>query len=233
MTSREMHYDFKQKLNKIDSQQNRNLNVPEIDWKLNEAQEMFIIMTLEELEEDSSAIDKLRTITVSQSKLANTHTIVTVEEDSFIAPVPSDYWRKLKLRAYNVKATCKKYITCKPIEYDDEENLSPFDRSSFIWNVCNYKETLQGFRLFPEKDTIIEHVCIDYIRKPKYIHNAQDYVGGQYQTLSGVTLTSFFNCELPELYHKRIVDLAVLVTTGDLSLQDYQFKMNKLKLIKL
>jgi hypothetical protein len=39
MTAREMHYDFKQKLNKIDSQKHRNLKVPEIDWKLNEAQE--------------------------------------------------------------------------------------------------------------------------------------------------------------------------------------------------
>ena len=42
MNAREMHYDFKQKLNKIDSQKYRNLLVPEIDWKLNEAQEVFV-----------------------------------------------------------------------------------------------------------------------------------------------------------------------------------------------
>ena len=37
MNIREMHYDFKKKFNKIDSQKNRNLLVPEIDWSLNEA----------------------------------------------------------------------------------------------------------------------------------------------------------------------------------------------------
>ncbi len=42
MNIKEMHYDFKQKLNKIDSQQYRNLRVPEIDWKINEAYEVFV-----------------------------------------------------------------------------------------------------------------------------------------------------------------------------------------------
>ena len=42
MNISEMHYDFKKKLNKVDSEQNRNLLVPEIDWALNEAQELFI-----------------------------------------------------------------------------------------------------------------------------------------------------------------------------------------------
>ena len=42
MNVRGMHYDVKQKLNKVDSQQYRNLRVPEIDWKLNEAYEIFV-----------------------------------------------------------------------------------------------------------------------------------------------------------------------------------------------
>ena len=45
MTIQDMHYDFKKKLNKIDSQQNRNLLIPEIDWTLNEAQELFVKIT--------------------------------------------------------------------------------------------------------------------------------------------------------------------------------------------
>ena len=42
MDIKSMHYDFKRKLNKIDSQQYRNLQVPEIDWILNEAISVFI-----------------------------------------------------------------------------------------------------------------------------------------------------------------------------------------------
>ena len=37
-----MHYDFKKKLNKIDSQQKKNLLIPEIDWTLNEAQNLYV-----------------------------------------------------------------------------------------------------------------------------------------------------------------------------------------------
>jgi len=36
MTVKDMHYDFKKKLNKVDSQQNRNLLIPEIDWTHND-----------------------------------------------------------------------------------------------------------------------------------------------------------------------------------------------------
>ena len=41
MTVQEMHYDFKMKLNKIDSEQYRNLRVPEIDWLLNEILQIY------------------------------------------------------------------------------------------------------------------------------------------------------------------------------------------------
>ena len=42
MDVREMQYDIKFKLNKVDSQQNKNLRGPEMDWAINEAHEIFI-----------------------------------------------------------------------------------------------------------------------------------------------------------------------------------------------
>ena len=42
MNIKEMHYDFKMKFNKIDSQQFRNLKIPEIDWLLNKAVSLFV-----------------------------------------------------------------------------------------------------------------------------------------------------------------------------------------------
>ena len=38
----EMHYEFKLKLNKVDSLDYNNFLVPEIDWYLNEAQSIYI-----------------------------------------------------------------------------------------------------------------------------------------------------------------------------------------------
>ena len=42
MTVQEMHYDFKFKLNKIDSSDYSNFKIPEIDWLLNESMEVFL-----------------------------------------------------------------------------------------------------------------------------------------------------------------------------------------------
>ena len=58
MNAREMHYDFKQKLNKIDSQKYRDLIVPEIDWKLNEAQEVFV-KVIEEMNRQKTELNKI------------------------------------------------------------------------------------------------------------------------------------------------------------------------------
>ena len=42
MNIKEMQYDLKFKLNKIDSSQYKNLRIPEIDWVLNESIELFV-----------------------------------------------------------------------------------------------------------------------------------------------------------------------------------------------
>ena len=64
------------------------------------------------------------------------------------------------------------------------------------------------------------------------MHNAEDFRGGSYELLSGQVLTGFVNCELPEQTHREIVDIAVLLVTGQLS-SDYQAKVAKLNLNNL
>lgn len=36
------------------------------------------------------------------------------------------------------------------------------------------------------------------------------------------------NCELPEHTHREIVDIAVLLVTGEIQIPDYQVKLTKL-----
>lgn len=243
MTSRAMHYDFKQKLNKIDSQQYRDLIVPEIDWKLNEAEEVLIKMIampreiqVPGFESTQRTIDDIRTIVVNQKP--SEYLVPTVfgsnESNSYICELPSDYWLYARSRAFATKgASCvSQKMKVVPIQHDDEDDLSPFDRSSFEWRVTNARFNKDGLRLFTDGTFSIVKLGLDYIRKPRLIHNAQDYVGGTYQTLDGVVLTGSQDSELPEPLHREIVDLAVLITAGDLSLPDYQLKVNKLKLTK-
>ena len=69
MTIKEMHYDLKMKLNKVDSQQNENLLIPEMDWVLREAEGLFIKMIAEPriksylgFEMNQRTIDDIRTL---------------------------------------------------------------------------------------------------------------------------------------------------------------------------
>ncbi len=240
MTIREMHYDFKQKLNKIDSQKYRNLLVPEIDWKLNEAQEVFVKVVAEPrlkngfgFEINQRTIDDIRTIVVNQSlDKKNCIPAIKFDEESYTVELPEDYWFHVSSEVFATKGNCK-LVKLDTIvrQHDDRFKSSPFDNSSFEWREVNVRFFGNKIRVFTDKTFGINYLCLDYIKKPLKLHNAQDAQGGSYRDLgTGLVLTGSQDCELPAHTHREIVDLAVLITTGDLQISDYQIKQNKLKL---
>lgn len=241
MNAREMHYDFKQKLNRIDSQKFRDLIVPEIDWKLNEAQEVFVKIIAEPrfkaengFEENTRTINDIRTIVVNQT--SSTGIVPTsFDSSSYLAVLPTDYWYLVGCKVLATKGNCtNKILNTREVQHDDENELSSFDRSSFEWRISNILFNKDGLRVFTDGTFTITKVLFEYIKQPRMIYNAQDFNSttgsGTYNTLAGVALTGSQSCELPVPTHREIVDLAVLITAGDLSLPDYQLKYNKLKL---
>jgi hypothetical protein len=232
MTIEEMQYDFKQKLNKGDSQQYKNLLIPEIDWLLNEAQELFVKLVANPrvrnqlgFETSQRTIDDIRTIVVNNYCSTVTTNIVTL---------PADYWYFLKGDVTMTKGTCvnvKGNFYVK--QHDDEFEKSPFDKSNFEWRHVNGVFYEDGIRLFTDGSFTISNFCLSYIKRLPYIHNAKDFTGGTYTLPSGVVLTTFENCPLPEGTHREIVDLAVLIATGNLQIADYQNKLNKINLTEL
>lgn len=237
MNAREMHYDFKQKLNKIDSQKYRNLLIPEIDWKLNEAQEVFVKIVAQPrvdnnlgFEVNQRTINDIRTIVIDH-KPADGIAATVFDTSSFIAALPTDYWFLAKARVLATKGSCTDVIlNTREVQHDDEHELSPFDRSSFEWKISNIRFNKDGIRIFTDSTYTITKILLEYLKKPRLIHNAQDFQGATYTTLSGTVLTGTQSCELPEMVHKDIVDLAVLITAGDLSLPDYTMKQRKVQL---
>lgn len=239
MTVKEMHYDYKQKLNKIDSQQYRNLKVPEIDWKLNEAQEVFAkVIAQPRLKESigfefsQRTIDDIRTIVVNQ-RVADGQVATLYDDDdgSYIAVLPDDYWFYVHSRVYATKGECINVIlSTKEIQHDDESELSVFDKSSFTWRLANIRFNKEGIRIFTGGEFEVSKICLDYLLQPPRIHNAEDFEGGTYDTLDGATLTGKVDCILPVNTHKEIVDLAVYITAIDLSMPDIRSKQSKLAL---
>lgn len=237
MDARAMHYDFKQKLNRIDSQKYRDLKVPEIDWKLNEAQEVFVKMIAQPrlrsqlgFETNQRTLDDIRTI-VKDQKLEDGVVPVAYDSTSYLANLPADYWFYAKSVIYASKGSCQdiRIRRVRQVQHDDEHEESPFDRSSFEWRTVNVRFNKEGFRVFTDGTFSISKVCFEYLIEPRLIHNAQDFSGGTYN-LNGVALTGTQACELPKMVHREIVDLAVFITSNDLTLPNYQLKKDKINL---
>lgn len=227
MTIRDMHYDFKQKLNSNDSQQYQNFRVPEIDWKLNEAMEVFIKTiaqprgrSLLGFEATQRIKDDLKTLVKKQFFESGQCLVATkIDDYSYKVTLPTNYMFYSSSRAIAIKNTdCQAELVVHGPQDDDLHQESPFDKPSFEWRETNGLFYDGGFLVKSDGSFSISHVCMNYIRKPLYMHNAQDFDGGTYDSADGsITYTGFQNCELPEHTHREIVDLAVLLTTGHLT----------------
>ena len=231
MTIKEMHYDFKRKLNKVDSQQNENLRVPEIDAALREAEEVFIKMVAFPrvkshlgFESSQRSIDDLRSIVI------NEHPVDIINNTSSL---PDNYLHFIKGDVEMSKGQCKGIRGRLFIrQHDDDFERSPFDKSSFEWRTINGVFYEKGVKFYINDSTKLTKFYLSYVKKPRLMHNAEDFRGGSYELLSGQVLTGSVNCELPEQTHREIVDIAVLLVTGQLS-SDYQAKVAKLNLNNL
>lgn len=238
MTIQSMHYDFKQKLNRIDSQRYRGLEVPEIDWKLNEAQEVFVKIIAQPrvasqigFESNQRTIEDIRVIVIDQKKGGGVAPVVyDTGDSSYLATLPSNYWFYSNSKLYATKGTCSATLKTREVQHDDRAEDSPFDKSSFLWREANIRFNSQGIRIFTGGgDFTPTELCLEYLIQPTVMYNATDWDVAGYE-LDGVTVVGRQDCILPPSIHREIVDLAVAITAGDLSLPDYMLKGYKISM---
>ena len=202
MTIKEMQYDIKFKLNKVDSQQYRNLRIPELDWVINEAYEIFVKSVAEPrtsnylgFETSQRTIDDIRTIVVNDKNIIPTK----LDNKTYVLSLPQDYMFYISASVVITKKNCSDRIARAILrQHDDRFESSPFDNSSFEWKEVNIRFYEDGIKLFTDGTFDIKEVKLNYIRKHAYIHNAQDFLPTRsYKLPSGVILTGTQNCELP------------------------------------
>lgn len=159
MTITEMAYDFKLKLDKVDSQQKRNLKDWEVDWFLNDAIQVFLNQVvggnnirLTGFEQEQRRIDDVRTLVIkSPSSLQpglQSPLLRTINPNLYELPLANlgidpvtntkrfDYYQLIRLRVDISKPGCSnKNIGVTQVQHDDldEAYLSPFHRPSFEW----------------------------------------------------------------------------------------------------
>ena len=245
MTIEEMHYDFKMKLNKIDSQQFRNFLIPEVDWLLNEAQELFIKMVAEPrlsfhlgFEKSQRNTDDIKMLVVEKSLVDNKKIQKSVGYSCKRYDLPEDYMFFIRALVYGETGSCKN-VPCvvKIKQHDDSNHISPFDKSSIVWREINgmfieNRLELELPDISEEPESDLGDVLLTYLRKPKYMHYAKGIEGGKYQLNETILLTEKQDCELSPHTHREIVDIAVMLASGQLQIQD-PFKMTKLNLNQL
>ena len=233
MTIKEMQYDLKLKLNKIDSSQYENLLIPEMDWKINEA----ILITVKNIaqprfsqikgfEINQRNIDDIRTLVIDNEQL----TPISLEDNTYYIELPSNYMFYVSSKVDIKKNKClKSKIRCTVRQHGDLFQQSPFDQSSFEWEDINITFYENGIKVYTDGTFEITKLYLDYVRIPNKVHNAEDYSPSGYEDLNGNLLTGFSNCDLPDHMHNEIIDLTVLLITGDL-IPNYQIKKEKLNI---
>ena len=235
MTIEEMHYIFKQKFNKLDSNQNRMLQIPEIDMLLNEAQIKYIKLMafprfrIEKFDVGTRSIDSIRTVVNSNVQLQEDTTKQYTNEQWFV--LPPDYLFFVDARCHLSDDVCQDvegniYV----YQHDHEFMLSPFNSPSMIWREVPATFDSNYLRTYNAGKLTISDVRLDYIRKPVYMHYAAGMPNGQYVSLmkdsngNNIVLSGTQDCELPEVAHDDIVDLAVLLASSSLQMPDFTVK---------
>lgn len=226
MTIQEMHYDFKKKLNKVDSQQNRNLLIPEIDWALNEALMIFVSGKASPRDNIQSGIESEQRLKDDLYPLIVKDAVLSLTEG--VASLPDDYMFFLRGKVLSSGSRCHNIESTLVLQqYDDEFESSPFTKSSLEWREINGVFSEKGIVTYTDGTFTNEYLLLSYVRKPRYIHYAEGYKGGQYALPSGTILAGRQDCELPEHTHREIVDIAVAITSGEIGTQNTQLHYQK------
>jgi hypothetical protein len=252
MTVQELHYDFKLKLDKVDSQQKRNLKDWEVDWFLNDAIQVFLNQVvggnnirLTGFEQEQRRIDDIRTLVIkSPSSLQPGLTPITVNSNLYELPLSElgkdpitqtkrfDYYQLIRLRVDISKPGCSnKNIGVTQVQHDDldEAYLSPFHRPSFEWGDvltvfgASTNGSDEGSIFFYTDNFDVIRAYPEYIKRPNRVHI------GTYTDLQGNNTVT--QCDLPETTHPRITDLAVDIATGVIQSPNMlQYTQMKLKI---
>ena len=222
-----MHYDFKLKMDRVDTLTNPDFNVAEIDWLLNEAQNIFVKDRFgpnntkhQGFEVTQKRIDDLSTLSV---KFPEQGPIPLVLEEGVyeaaLTALKYDMMFFLRATVEVILPGCTKKVPLKFVQSDDLSEClkDPFNSSSLdyiVYNVGrNSTSATPSIYLYPGGYTL-GNLYPEYIKTPSRISY------GGYTYIDGTQLVQA-NCELPEQTHSEIVDLAVLLAAINVENPEY------------
>lgn len=216
MTIQELHFDFKFKKDKVDTLTKQDFNVAEVDWLLNESQDLVVRRKMginnnfnKGFENSQKRIDDLKTLHVKfpvQPGIVPTLVSGVYEVD--LADLEYDYYYLTRAYADVNDGTCVTRALVKIVQNDDLTEIlrDPFSKPYMYEIPANFgKSTGDGTKgsiyLYPGVYTI-DNVFLEYIKKPQRMSFGDyTYIDGEPSVLT--------ECELPEHLHPELVTQAV------------------------
>lgn len=216
MSPRELHYQFKVNLDRVDSLSNPDFNAAEIDWFLNEAQLIFVKQRMSSrsnskqkgFEESQKRIDDLGNLVI-KFPLQTGITPILVSPGIYELPLASltypylfllDTWVEIQ-----VNENCTKNVPLRFVQHDDylQAVKDPFYSSheEFIPYNIGRSSVLGGESIYIYSSFTVNSVFVEYIKYPAKISL------GTYTYIDGVTYPEQ-TLESSVQTHQEIVDLA-------------------------
>lgn len=241
-----MHYDFKVKIDKVDSMSKKNFLPNEIDWIINEAIKMFVKQRYGQnnlkgagFESIQKRTDDLRTLQI-KSPTAKQPGVVPVQHQGDvyefrISDFKFPYWFLTRLTAKARKENCDKVIRIRQTQHDDLSIAldDDFFKPDFMWGEAlaveartdETQNNMGSIYVYTDNFEILE-IYPEYLKEPNRVWI------GTYNTKDGKNVIGNppINCDLPDHTHNEIVDIAVLECSRIIeSPQFYQLRQQKIK----
>lgn len=224
----ELHYDFLLKIDKVASFSREDFSAAEIDWLLNEAQDVLVKtrytgnnFSKTGFEVTQKRIDDLSSLVVKYPE--QPYITPSVTSGVYYVPLSSltyQYWYFIRGTVEVITASCTKEVSLRLIQHDDLNSAlnDPFNNSSEDeWVLFNFgRKPLSSescIFIYPGSTTI-GRVKLEYIKRPAKISR------GNYTYIDGLSYAPQTS-ELPAQVHSELVDIAVQIASGIIENPDY------------
>lgn len=231
VSSKKLVYDYRRKLNSLNSGRNRDIDLVDAIAALNEAQEIWYENRVFVAQTNQKVRNDLRVWKRDKVKLECS----PYKDGCCIAKYPDDLYHRLNQVAIASNDCCpgmSKEIIPRIIQSDDlyEAIHNPFRKADYFFEQLNAIETVDGLLIYHNNKAEVKEVYIDYYAKPKEIHapSLEDCEGEKYYDYCGRVITKDQDFESDNTFAANdVVDIAVLKTSRDVSdVQGFQTQLN-------
>lgn len=227
-----LQFEFRRRLNRMDSKYRKDFQPDEIDSYLNEAKDIAYSKRLDLLETSPQVREELRPLEVKELCLECVPR--GTSPNSCIVTLPDDYFRKSRYSAtIYANEECGEKLAFVRIMSSDkltEALKDPQRDPSYEYEEVLMDEFDKGFIVFHNQKFEVRNICIDYFKKLVDIATPSLSTSKQYENSSGVLVTSDQGLIIDNpVFVNFMLDIAALSAGRDLgAVQDFQTQLQKI-----